>query len=126
MKRRIEKKYVNQYRSGWCSSCGEDHGGESKLERSRRLRIERTMRRVRRNESRRAKKQAVVLKDVMFALNFDANKFVAAVNEMANNVSRKLREFFDGVEMRSLGNLEKKVFTGIHNESGIEIDAAKS
>lgn len=123
MKRRIEKKYVNQFRSGWCESCGEDHGGQRRVERARELRIERTMRRVRRNDTRRAKKQAVVLKDVMIALRFDATKFVTAINRAADQISEKLREFFDGVGLLSLGNLEKKTFTGIRNESGIEVDA---
>lgn len=122
MKRRIEKKYDNQFRTGWCVGCGEDHGGERRVERARRLRVERTMRRVRRNESRRVKKSDVILKDVVFALKFDAKKFIASINQAAENISRKFKEFFDDVSDRSLGTLEKKTFTGIRQDAMLRED----
>lgn len=122
MKRRIEKKYVNQFRSGWCESCGEDHGGQRKVDRARELRVERTMRRVRRNDAKRLRGHNDVLKAFVFDMKVDTSKFVAAMNHMAQQLYG-IRDFFDGVAKNALGDLSEKKFTGIRNESGIEVDA---
>lgn len=79
MKRRVEKKYVNQFLSGWCESCHEDHGGQRKLESARQRRVEAVMRRL----ARKRRKNLPLLRPFKFVFTVDMPQFVKVMSEIS-------------------------------------------
>lgn len=111
MKRRVEKKFDNQFRSGWCIGCGENHGGETRLESSRRRRVEGIQRRLDRKTIKKAENSKPNL--FKFTMKVDATSFM----EVTNRIAKKINEFVFAI----LGDLKDKTFTGILNKSDLKV-----